>query len=215
MHLFLLYINEIYHGGVFFLVEKYEHLLLMAQKSFKENQLHDALYNYNKVLEIKDDDPLIWNQQGLVLANLGLHEDAIISFDVAIKLDSENAKSYSNKGVSLAALSRLVDAADSFRMALNFDFDDADIWSNLATCHFGLEEYEEALNCYNQALSIDSNNPAALIGKGSTLRFLGEYEEALKFLEDFMNSLPPELEYMREEAWAMMLSIKLFLGYND
>jgi tetratricopeptide (TPR) repeat protein len=74
-----------------------------------------------------------------------------------------------------------------------------------------MAKYGNALESFDKAIDINPDNPGALAGRGSTLRFLRRYEDAAEALEKFMKKAPEDLLHMREEAWAMLLEIRLIM----
>ncbi|RKY72911.1 MAG: hypothetical protein DRQ14_05230 [Candidatus Latescibacterota bacterium] len=60
-----------------------------------------------------------WLSRGLVLGNLGRHEEALESFDKAIELDPNNALAWFNRGRALYALGRHQEALDLLFKALH------------------------------------------------------------------------------------------------
>ena len=58
----------------------------------------EAMDDYNKAIELKDDFASAYNNRGLVKSQPGHYQEAIADFDIAIKLKSRDAKFYHNRG---------------------------------------------------------------------------------------------------------------------
>ncbi|HET9807330.1 MAG TPA: tetratricopeptide repeat protein [Nitrososphaeraceae archaeon] len=61
---------------------------------------------YDKVIEIKADDIIVWNNKGMILINFGKYDDAIYCYEKAISINSHLANAYYNKYVALSNVER-------------------------------------------------------------------------------------------------------------
>ncbi|OPY28637.1 MAG: lipoprotein NlpI [Methanobacterium sp. PtaU1.Bin242] len=114
-------------------------------------------------------------------------------------------------GVTLGTLRRFEEAINSFKRALEIDPENDDAWNNKGTAFFNLSRYPEALESFNKALKINPENYSAWAGKGSVLRFLEDYKEAVRCLEKFIEVNAGNPSPQIEEAWAMILELKILI----
>ena len=93
-----------------------------------------------------------WLSRGLVLGNLGRHEEALESFDRAIELDPNDALAWLSRGAALGNLGRHQEALESFDKAIELDPNNALAWFNRGRALYALGRHQEALDLLFKAL---------------------------------------------------------------
>ena len=68
------------------------------------NNTAQALTAYSRCTNLNPNDPLVWNQIGLVYMSLGQYSNALNAFNTATSLTTTNAEIWNNKGEALVAL---------------------------------------------------------------------------------------------------------------
>jgi len=66
-------------------------------------QYEDAIISFDKI-ELKPDDPGIWDHRGIALKELRQYEAALASFDKAVQIQPENYKAWLSRGLTLRKL---------------------------------------------------------------------------------------------------------------
>lgn len=56
-------------------------------------QYHKALDCFEKALQLKPDDPELWNFKGIVLRSAGLYEEAVECFNRSLEIDPRDRHS--------------------------------------------------------------------------------------------------------------------------
>jgi tetratricopeptide (TPR) repeat protein len=120
-----------------------------------------------------------WNNKGLSLASVGLHQEAIDCYDRTIDIDSQYSEPWNNKGISLDSLGRHQEAIDCYAEALGIDPQCVAALNNKGISLGSLGLYQEAIDCYDEALDIDSQYINTWNNKGNCLDSLGRYQEAI------------------------------------
>ncbi|BAY19630.1 tetratricopeptide TPR_2 [Anabaenopsis circularis NIES-21] len=179
--------------------------LLYELKEYKE-----ALANYDKAIEIKDDLLEAWSNRGNVLDDLELYEEALASVDKAIALQNDYPQVWLNRGVMLGNLERYEEALASFDKAIALQNDYLKAWLNRGVMLGNLERYEEALASCDKAIEIQNDYLEALYYRASLLLSLKRYDEALSSLNKALNITPNEPGFLSDRS--LNLS---FLGLYD
>ena len=81
------------------------------------NQYEEALPTIEEGLAIYPKDPILWNEKGYALYNLGKNQDAVNAYDAAISFDQNFTSALINKGQVLFQMGRYQDAADAYARA--------------------------------------------------------------------------------------------------
>jgi len=76
------------------------------------------LASLEEYVNANPDDATVWRYRGVVLGNLGRHEEALESYDKAIQLQPDDATAWSNRGVALGNLGKHHEALESLKKAV-------------------------------------------------------------------------------------------------
>jgi len=126
-----------------------------------------------QLVSVTDYDLLI--NAGVILANLGAHEEAIRNYDIAIANLSDPTKlkaAWNNKGLSLASLGKHEEAIQCYDKAIEIDAKLKEAWYNKGRIYALKGEHEKAIDYYSKALEIDSNYSNALLAKEESMRLI-------------------------------------------
>ena len=80
-------------------------------------QYNDSLQTIEEGLVIYPKDPILWNEKGYALFNLGKNQDAVNAYDTAISFDMNFTSALINKGQALFQMGKYQDAADAYTKA--------------------------------------------------------------------------------------------------
>ena len=131
----------------------------------------------------------LWVSHGVVLENLGLHNESILSYDKAIEIKHSNYSAWYYRGIALENLGKLEEAAVSYDKAIKIQPKDKEIeieierysiWLRLGYILVNLGKFREALESYERAIEIKIDSHEAWSKHGWTLSHLGKYEEGLE-----------------------------------
>jgi len=78
----------------------------------------NILASYDKALQINPDNIDAWNDQGIILEDLGRYQEAIAAYDQAIQVNPKFGWAWYNRGNALQALGRYEEALDSYDKAI-------------------------------------------------------------------------------------------------
>ncbi|MBW4499216.1 MAG: tetratricopeptide repeat protein [Scytonema hyalinum WJT4-NPBG1] len=147
-----------------------------------------------QAVKIKPDLHEAWNNRGIVLGNLGRHQEAIIFYDQAVKSKPDDHKAWNNRGIALKNLGRHQEAIRSYDQALKIKPDEHEAWNNRGIALWYLGCNEEAIASYDQALKIKPDKHEAWYNRGIALRHLGRYTEAIESYDQALKIKPDKYE---------------------
>ena len=117
------------------------------------NDFEKALICFNKVSEIDDTDPDVWNEKGTVLNMLGKSEEALAAYDKSIELcldDADDSNTWASKGNTLLGLQRYDEAIECYNHALKVDTNNAIILNNKGVAYMELGDFRDAIECFTK-----------------------------------------------------------------
>jgi tetratricopeptide (TPR) repeat protein len=158
----------------------------------------EALSCFDKSLQHKRDNYLVWNNRGILLCDfLGKHQEAIISFEKTLEIQPDFYDALYNRGVALSKSGRYEEATSSYDRALLYKPDNYNAWYNQGNALKNLGRYEEAIASYERSLQIQPDDYQAWNNLGLSLKNSGKYEQAIasfdKALLDVGRGLPLQL----------------------
>ncbi|MGB7890402.1 MAG: tetratricopeptide repeat protein [Microcoleus sp.] len=72
----------------------------------KQEYCEEALFSFNKMIELDEQDEYAWNNRGWVLCRLGRYDQALISLEKSIELGFPDWYAFFNRAESLLALNQ-------------------------------------------------------------------------------------------------------------
>jgi tetratricopeptide (TPR) repeat protein len=156
-----------------------------------------ALYAFNQVIELDNEDHRAWTNRGNALLNLGRLEEAVASYDRAIAINPEAQSAYCNRGDALFDLSRWEEAIASWDKSLQTRPDDAETWYNRGLAYSrGLGQWQAAIASWDQALALNPDDPETWFNYGIAKAGLNLWQEAINCWDKAL-ALNPDLP----DAW--------------
>ncbi len=137
-------------------------------------------------------DPNIANLSGVVLVELGQHEDALLSFRTAASLDSKNPLIAFNKGKTEFGLGQYSPAVASFKRAVKLNPKFADAYGFLGDTYRQLEKGKLAQDAYEKAIALNDSLLFARHGLGLVALSRGETGTAIDQFRTLLNALPDQ-----------------------
>ena len=111
---------------------------------FLKGKYKEAIKDFDKAIDLKDDYSDAFSYKGVALGKLGEYEDAIEAYDKAIDLRPHRAGLWFNKGVALGKLDRYEDAIKAYDKAIELKSDYADALSHKGVALGKLGNYEDS-----------------------------------------------------------------------
>jgi tetratricopeptide (TPR) repeat protein len=147
---------------------------------FQKGQVDEAIYQYQKALEIKSDLAEAHSNLGNALLQRGQVDEAIAEYQKALGIDPNYAKAHYNLGVALAQAGRLDEAIAEYQKALEINPNYADAYDNFGVALSRNGRLDEAIEKFQQALKINPNSVGAYDNLGLALAQEGRLDEAIE-----------------------------------
>ena len=161
-------------------------------QQLERGDFEDALFSFEKVIELEPDNHEAWRKRGNALADLGRLEEAINSYDKALEFKPDDHYFWCIRGIALADLGRFEEAINSYDKALEFKPDDHYFWCIRGVALADLGRFEEAINSYDKALEFKPDLHEAWNSRGVNLADLGRFEEAINSYDKALEFKPDD-----------------------
>jgi len=170
-------------------------LLTLGNAYYYAEQYQDAKDTYDKILNLKPDDPVALCNRGAALVKSKRYKEAIDDFNRSLELKPNDAITLGNRGAALAWLGRYKEAIDDFNRSLELKADTITL-GNRGAALVKLERYKEAIDDFSRSLKIRPDDPITLYNLSCLFSLWGKTDDALTYLE---KALEKEKKY-REDA---------------
>jgi len=191
--------------------------LLMAQKAYdhhdaaevhrKEGKYQEALAEYNKAIQARQNIAQPHHGIGLVYQAQGRHRQAVSEYEKAVRINPQYIYSYNAMGTAYISMGRHNDAVPAFKKAIQVYENYADAHANLGEAYYNLKQYSQAVESLGMAITLNENHPRAhtTLGMtyeatGDTTKAIEEYEKALEVApeENYTNTARQRLEQLKK-----------------
>jgi tetratricopeptide (TPR) repeat protein len=156
-------------------------------------EILEALHDFRSATQRKPDDPLPWNNAGMVQHMLGRFAEAIADFDRALALRPDYPEALSNRGRARQALGDFAGALADFDRALGLNSTStlaAWVLHNRGMLRQQCDDRTGALADFDRALAIDSSHTATYIARASAQKENGDLEGALADFNQALEQKP-------------------------
>ncbi len=136
---------------------------------------------FRHTLQVTNNNYLIHNILGTVLAAQGRDQEALFHFNKSLEINFYNADTHCNRGVLLLRKGEYREAIPSFLMALQIDRDRLQALTNLGIILSKYGKVEEATAYFSEAIRINPNYEEAYFNQGDLLLQIKKYEEAIHY----------------------------------
>jgi len=161
----------------------------------QKGRVGEAIFHYQKALQIKPDSPEAHLNLGYAFAQKGNVDEAIVHFQKAVEIKPDYAEAQCNLGNALHQQGRVAEAIICYQKALQIKPDYAEACYNLGNNFFQNGEVDEAIVYYQKALQIkpdyvaaQNNLGNALLQEGRVDEAITHYQKALQIKSDYTNA---------------------------
>jgi predicted O-linked N-acetylglucosamine transferase (SPINDLY family) len=159
-------------------VEAYSNLSIALRRS---KNLTGALKASDIAIEKGPDNPIFYNNRGLILNDMGRFKEAVANYYSAINLNANYAESHYNLGMSLVFLNRHEDAIKSYKNFIKLNPSFHLSYIKLGNALFELHHFEEAIDQYKAAINLKPDSAEAYFRLGNALGESKRNEEAIEY----------------------------------
>ena len=163
---------------------------------FRAGKFPNAIWHYERALQVKPDFAEGHNNLGVVMARGGRLEDAISHYEEALRIKPDYFDAHYNLGNALLRAGRVKDAVVHYESTLRIRPGSAGAHYNLGNALLQAGRLEPAIGHYEQALRIKpdyaeahSNLGNALLQAGKAQDAIEHYEQTLRIKPDFTEAL--------------------------
>jgi tetratricopeptide (TPR) repeat protein len=121
----------------------------------KIGDYHEALKDFNKVIELNDRDADAYYNRGLTHKKLSQLDNALIDYSTAIELKPDYAKAYNNRGTIHGEQGHFNHAITDFDRAIDLAADNASAYFNRGLAFYSVGNYQRAISDLEQAIKLD------------------------------------------------------------
>jgi tetratricopeptide (TPR) repeat protein len=169
----------------------------------EQGRLDEALKAFDKVIQLKPQDPQPWNHLAGVLAALGRNTDALSSWQHTLKLDPRHWEAAYRCGVLLHEAQRFEEALFHFNICNDVQPDHVPTLQGRARSLRSLKQFEECLADIMRAHALDPTDPVSCNNTGNVLLDLHRPEEALQWFDKALALQPNSAEILLNKAGAL------------
>ena len=169
----------------------------------RAGQNTDAISQYRKALQIKDDYPEVHNNLGLALAQSGKFKEAVAHYQQALRMKPDYAEAHNNLAISLFELGNRAEALEHFERALQIKPDFSEAAYNLGNALAQTGQFESAIGKYQEALRINPQYTEAHCGLAVVLVQVGKTKDAIWHYERVLKINPNALDIQNNLAWLL------------
>jgi len=146
----------------------------------RAGKLDQAKAQYDTAIRTFPDNPLVYNNRGMLLQRQKKYSEAILDFTRALELNGNYYVAYTNRGFCLLNDGRPESAEADFTKSLQINSRQPSVYSLRATARKAQNNLTGALADNRAALKLTPRNPQAHADLAFTLFFAGKYAEAVK-----------------------------------
>lgn len=114
----------------------------------------EALYYFDRALQMDSEDPLLLNNVAVCLEEQGRYDLALKCYEKALSYVSDNLTYLYNKGVCLARMKCWEEALHCLEEVVAREPNHTAAWGELGAIYLAQGKSEKALICYNRALGL-------------------------------------------------------------
>jgi predicted TPR repeat methyltransferase len=173
-----------------------------AMASCKARRFFDAERLFKIFFLRNPEHPVALDRFGVMLAQVGRHEEAERYIRHAISLGLRSERTFYNHGTILKCLQRPWAALEAFNHALAINPRSPEAWNNRGTVFNDLARYHEAIDDFDRAIALQADFAGAFYNRAKSLLLSGRGPEASATFDRAL-MVKPDLA----EAWVERQSL--------
>jgi tetratricopeptide (TPR) repeat protein len=168
---------------------QFDAFYVAAEDHFKQRRFRDALYNYDRALDIKPNNDIVWLRKANVFLAMGRFEDALVACKRASELRPGDSTTWYLMGLAYNQLGDFEKELKAYDTALKISPRMEAALLNKGATLFQLHRYDWALKVYDDMCNFFPKDAMAFNNRGIVLKAMGRYKEALESFDkaSFLN----------------------------
>ncbi len=159
-----------------------------------KGKLEEAVWHFQRSLQLKPGSPEVHNNLGNVLRDLGRIDQAIEHYHKALRLRPNFAVAHYNLAGVLAQQGHTEQAIEHYRRALAINDEYVRAWAELGLVLAGQGRLAEAVECYRRAIELQPDFIVAHGRLGLALARLGKTDDAIEQFRIVLKARPNDHE---------------------
>lgn len=161
--------------------------ILLGNIYFKEGKLELSRLIYSKSLEIKEENPSVYSNLGLINLNLNEKNEAYSNLKLAVDKAPSSAYSHLNLSKYYIDLGDYESALNEVKIAISIYPEFSYAYNNMGLAYMKLGMYEDAKDAYEKAIEIDKNNPDVYFNFGILMDdYFSDIDKAREYYNKFV-----------------------------
>ena len=149
-----------------------------------------AIKDLKKVIRLRPDDFLAWNNLGNAYYRLDRYEESIPYYEKAVEIKPDYHHGWNNLGAAYYRLDRYEESIPYYEKAVEIKPDYHHGWNNLGNAYYRLDRYEESIPYYEKAVEIKPDYHHGWNNLGDAYYRLDRYEESIPYYEKAVEIKP-------------------------
>jgi len=174
----------------------------IAMQLQKNKQLDQAREVYQRIFDVRPDQPDALHHAGVLAHQLGKSDEAIALIERSLAIAPDRADCYNNLGIILQQRDRFEEAIAAYQRAIALDASHANAYSNLGVLLRATGKPAEAEEAYRTAIRFKPDHVDAYTNLGILLKSLGRMPEAVACFSKVITLRPKHKEARRLMAHA-------------
>lgn len=160
-----------------------------AEEHLKMHRYRDALYNYDRALDIKPNNDVVWLRKANVFLAMGRYDDALVASKRASELRPGDATAWYLMALAYNQLDDFEKELKAYDTALKIQPRMEAALLNKGATLFQLHRYDWALKVYEDMCDYYPNDAMAFNNRGIVLKSMERHKEALESFDraSFLN----------------------------
>ena len=184
----------------------------LGDKAYLCSAFYEALFCYNKVLELNSEDSELLCKKGYALLKLNKPKKAIEYFKMALEKDENHYKALFGLGEAYYFMDDKNNSIKYFEKVLELNPKDVGALEYLGDIFYE-EDYEKAINYYKKALELKSDDINLTLKIAHSYFELKKYRGALKYFKKALKLIPDV--FRLEEIFEFIGRIYIYLGEDE
>lgn len=161
------------------ITDDFDMYMKLAISQFNQNNLEDAIINFNKAQEINPDNAQLYYMRGLTFNYMKDFDAAIANFNKSLELQPDNADVYYSRGNSHANQQNFDAAINDYTQSIFINSTMIEPYFNRANIHYNKGQFEKAIDDYTKAIELNPQYTKAHFNRGLTYKASQEYAKAV------------------------------------
>jgi len=183
---------------------KAEYLSNLGSALRQAGRLDEALQVFDKAIQLKPDDPLLWCRLAAILVALGRNAEALLSYQHALELDPHHWEAAYHCGELLHGSERFEEALSYFNRCDEWRPDHVRTLQARGRCLRALKRFEECLVENVRAHELDPGDAISCNNAGNALLSLDRADEALRWFDTALALQPNSGDVLLNKASALV-----------